>query len=240
MRGTGIGGAGFGVWGALIGLAACLSFAGPAGALPMVDQDARTPAGSDLWDDNDSTLFQTFTVGRAGTLHSIEVDLRVVPDTGFQFELARLDPAFDPVTHPDPAGTSLASLFFGAATSTGLLLVDVSALAISVSVGDQLVFFAEHDDVLSLAGASGYTGGDAWFQCAPIGCIDPLNPAGFTPPFTPLFAVTEPGVGARNVAFRSFVVPEPALGALLVAALSLAGRAPGRRSGGRSEQEALG
>lgn len=198
----------------------------PAVGSPILDQDTTVQPGSALWDDNDSTLAQVFTVGQAGQLSAIEITLLVVPDTGFDFFVAAFDPAFDPATHPILIGGVFGSVFFPDTTPTGITLIDVSGLGITVQSGDMLVFFAEHDDVISVAGASAYAGGNAWFECLPFdGCLDPLDPFGLVAPGTPWFAVTESGVGLRSVAFRSFVVPEPALAWLAaVALLALATR----------------
>lgn len=184
----------------------------PAIGAPILDQDATGSPGSALWDDNDSTLAQVFTAGVDGQLAAIEITLEVVPDTGFQFFVAPFNPAFDPITNPVLTGIGFGSVFFPDTTPTGTTLIDVSGLAITVQVGDMLVFFAEHDDVFSVAGTSGYSGGDAYFECLPAGgCVDPLGPPGSVAPGTSWFAVDETGVGIRNVAFRSFVVPEPGL-----------------------------
>lgn len=198
----------------------------PAAGVPILDQDTTGQPGSALWDDNDSTLAQVFTVGQTGQLSAIEITLLVVPDTGFHFFVAAFDPAFDPMTHPVLIGSSFGSVFFPDTTPTGTTLIDVSGLGINVQSGDILVFYAEHDDLISVAGASGYAGGNAFFECLPFdGCIDPLGPPGTIAPGTPWFAVTESGVGLRSVAFRSFVVPEPALALLAaVALLALATR----------------
>ena len=192
----------------------------PAAGAPILDQDTTGQPGSALWDDNDSTLAQVFTVGQAGQLDAIEITLLLVPFTGFQFHVAAFNTAFDPATDPIFIGSGFGSVFVPDTTPTGTTLIDVSGLAITVQSGDMLVFFAEHDDALSVAGASGYAGGNAWFECSPFdGCIDPLGPSGFVAPGTPWFAVTESGVGQRSVAFRSFVVPEPALAWLAAVAL---------------------
>ncbi|MBW2393610.1 MAG: hypothetical protein JRG95_05025 [Deltaproteobacteria bacterium] len=190
----------------------------PAMGAPILDQDATGSPGSALWDDNDSTLAQVFTVGVDGQLSAVEITLEVVPDTGFHFFVAPFNLAFDPITNPVLTGTDFGSVFFPDTTATGTTLIDLSSLAITVQVGDMLVFFAEHDDVFSVAGASGYSGGDAYFDCQIDGCVDPLGPPGFIAP-TSWFAVDEAGVGIRNVAFRTFVVPEP--GFAMLAGLAL-------------------
>ncbi len=202
----------------------------PAGAAPILDQDSTGQPAGDLWDDNDSTLYQVFTVGQTGTLDSIQIDLRVMPDTGFQFQVGAVDPAFDPISSPSLVLGTFGSVFVAASTPIGVVLIDLSLLQVEVDPGDRLAFFVEHDDVFSVAGATDYPGGDAFFDCASFDdCIDPLGPPDSVAGGTPIFPVVEAGVGSRQVAFRSFVlVPEPALAGLLLLA-ALVGRR-GRRA----------
>ncbi len=181
----------------------------PGVAIPVLDQDTTGAPAGDLFDDNDSTLYQVFTAGRTGTLDSIEIELVNAPNPGFTFTLARLDPSFDGTTS-SILGASLASLRIDGA-GAGLLSVDLSALGIAVQAGDAFVFRFEHDDFFAAKGATGYSGGNAWFECIRFRtCVDPLGPPGIIGPAPFIFfAVDEPGVGLRSLAFRTFLVPEP-------------------------------
>lgn len=189
--------------------------------MAVIDQDTTGSPASDLWDDNDSTLFQIFTVGRAGLLDSIELTVRVAPQPGSSFQLARLHPSFDPVQPTALVGAGLATVAL-AGSSAGSVVVDLSSQAIHVEVGDRFVFFVDHDDVLSVAGATGYTGGAAWFQCNAFReCFDPFGPPDRldATPDEQLFRV-EDAHGPRSVAFRTRVVAEPTSAALALAAVS--------------------
>ncbi len=202
----------------LLGIVIAALSAASVHALPVavIDQDTTGSLGSDLWDDNDSTLFQVFTAGRAGLLDSIELTVRVAPQPGAIFELARLNPSFDPSNPTSLVGDALISVGLPV-LQAGALAIDVSAAGIQVSPGDRFVFSIEHDDVLSVAGATGYAGGEAWFQCNAFQeCIDPLGPPNTVTPSadSQLFPLDD-GHVTRSVAFRTRVVAEP-LTAVLV------------------------
>jgi len=203
--------------------------AAPILAIPVLDQDTTGLPAGDLFDDNDSTLYQVFTAGRTGTLDSIEIELVNSPVL-FTFTLSRLNPSFDGTTS-SILGTSLADIQYNQ-VSSGVFSVDLSGRGIAVQAGESFVFRVEHDNFFSAKGAHGYAGGNAWFECLRFRtCVDPLGPPGMVgpAPFS-FFAVDEPGVGLRSLAFRTFVVPEPAGWLALAAVCGLRLRMRNRQS----------
>jgi PEP-CTERM motif len=149
---------------------ACL--AAPALAAPVLDQSYIDSSSSGAYsiDLDTSGLGQTFTVGLTGQLTSVGVALTDLGSTGTPFALkiatvsAGLPTAtilgsvtlsHSTVPDSDPlSGYSLANLFN----------VDLSALDLQVTAGEQLAILVENNGAIAWGASSGagtYSGGDA-------------------------------------------------------------------------------
>ncbi len=190
-----------------------------------IDQDTTGIPGPDIWVDSDARIAQTFRVGQAGILGTLELSLAFSPfSPGSTLDLHRVGAGFDPASNPDAIlGTQLATVSLGSQPVLGALVIDLSGLSIGVASGELLAFVVSTGDVLSFAGSHSYAGGAAFYQCTFDRCLDPLGPSNPELPGPGSFqAVEDVTLGTLSFAFRTSLVPEPSLGALLgVAVIAL-------------------
>lgn len=164
------------VWAALASLVSCIAWAVPAAAVPVLDQhfDSRT---GDAYTGGPTILStqrvaQTFTAGIEGTLVTVGVQIYpsgVRPE--FQLSLELMDLTAE--GRPDDAavrGTAgSSSLVLPDRDSLDFTLIDVSALGVQVSPGDELaIVLGVVDSEFSpmafgdAALVPAYTGGTGW------------------------------------------------------------------------------
>jgi hypothetical protein len=210
------------------------------GSATSVDQEALPLAsGLTFLHDNDTEVRQELAVGRSGLLTQIDV---YVADLFGGSACCSLD-VFD------ASSQSLLgyAVIDGDVASAGWVSF-VLAVPIAVTAGQQLAFDVEHDNLLALAAAS-YAGGALDWACNLDGCTNPFRAdPGFAAdrvadgtlvrfcalpgddcsgewsgPYDPASPDVDPYTGFHmpvDVAFRSYVVGEPALTALLAFALA--------------------